>query len=61
MRSLPSRSAADQLEAEVRDAECCTPCERCHDCLVRLEEVRAVRRETLLHRVSQVRPRRPVW
>ncbi|MDT0187513.1 hypothetical protein Q9S36_45730 [Microbacterium sp. ARD31] len=62
MRSLLGRSAdADQLEAEVRDATCCTACDRCHECLVKLEEVRAVRRDALLHRISQVRPRRPVW
>ena len=62
MKSLLGRSAdADQLEAEVRDATCCTACDRCHECLVKLEEVRAVRREALLHRISQVRPRRPAW
>jgi hypothetical protein len=62
MKNLLGRSAdADQLEAEVRDATCCTACDRCHECLVKLEEVRAVRREALLHRISQVRPRRPAW
>jgi hypothetical protein len=62
MRSVLSRSAhADQLEAEVRDATCCTPCDRCHECRVKLEEVRAARRDALMHRISTVRPRRPVW
>lgn len=62
MKSVLSRSAnADQLEAEVRDATCCTACDRCHGCRVKLEEVRAVRRDALMHTISQVRPRRPVW
>ena len=62
MRSVLSRSAsADQLEAEVRDATCCTACDRCHECLVKLEEVRAARRDALVHTISRVRPRRPVW
>jgi len=62
MKSVLSRSAnADQLEAAVRDATCCTSCDRCLDCLVKLEEVRAVRREALMHTIGQVRPRRPAW
>lgn len=62
MRSVLSRSAhADQLEAEVRDATCCTSCDRCHDCRVKLEEVRAARSAALMHTISRVRPRRPVW
>jgi hypothetical protein len=62
MGSVLSRSAhADQLEAEVRDARCCTSCDRCHGCRVKLEEVRAVRRDALMHTISEVRPRRPVW
>jgi len=62
MRSVLSRSAhADQLEAEVRDAMCCVPTDRCWDCQVKLGEVRAARRDAVLHSMSAVRPRRPSW
>ena len=62
MGSALSRSAhADQLEAEVRDAMCCVPIDRCWECQVKLGEVRAARRDALLHSMSMVRPRRPVW
>ena len=61
MGSALSRSAhADQLEAEVRDAMCCVPIDRCWECQVKLGEVRAARRDALLHSMSTVRPRRPV-
>jgi hypothetical protein len=61
MRSILSRSAhADQLEAEVRDAMCCVPTDRCWECQVKLGEVRAVRRDAVLHSISHVRPRRPL-
>jgi hypothetical protein len=61
MRSILSRSAhADQLEAEVRDATCCVPTDRCWPCEVKLGEVRAARRDALLHAIAAVRPRRPV-
>ena len=59
MRSVVSRSAhADQLEAEVRDATCCVATDRCWACEVKLGEVRAIRRDAVLHRLSTVRPRR---
>jgi hypothetical protein len=59
MRSVLSRSAhADQLEAEVRDATCCVATDRCWACEVKLGEVRAVRRDALLHSIRTVRPRR---
>ncbi len=59
MRTVLSRSAhADQLEAEVRDATCCAATEPCRSCAVKLEEVRAIRRDALLHSISTVRPRR---
>jgi hypothetical protein len=62
MRSTLSRSAhADQLEAEVREAMCCVPTDRCWDCQVKLGEVRAARRDALLHAIVTVRPRRPSW
>jgi hypothetical protein len=61
MRSVVSRSAhADQLEAEVRDATCCVAIDRCWACEVKLGEVRAARRDAVLHRIRTVRPRRSV-
>ncbi len=61
MRSILSRSAhADQLEAEVRDATCCVPTDRCWHCELKLGEVRAARRDAVLHALGTVRPRRPV-
>lgn len=50
---------ADQLEAEVRDATCCEPGARCASCRATLDEVRAARRDAVLHRVLTSRPRRP--
>ena len=59
MRSVVGRSAhADQLEAEVRDATCCVAIDRCWACEVKLGEVRAARRDALLHTISSVRTRR---
>ena len=59
MRSVLSRSAhADQLEAEVRDATCCVATDRCWSCELKVGEVRAVRRDALLHSIASVRPRR---
>lgn len=59
MRTVLSRSAhADQLEAEVRDATCCTATARCCVCEVTLGEVRAARRDAVLLTISSVRPRR---
>jgi hypothetical protein len=59
MRGVMSMSAhADQLEAEVRDAMCCVATDRCWACQVKLGEVRAARRDAVLHLVSTVRPRR---
>lgn len=49
---------ADQLEAEVRDAPCCDGLCPCDPCQAKLDEVRAVRREALIHSVTSVRPRR---
>jgi hypothetical protein len=61
MRTVVSRSAhADQLEAEVRDATCCVVTDRCWSCEIKLGEVRAARRDAVLHRISAVRPRRAV-
>jgi hypothetical protein len=61
MRSVVGRSAhADQLEAEVRDATCCVATDRCWACEVKLGEVRAIRRDAVLHRLGTVRPRRSV-
>ncbi|GAA1919076.1 hypothetical protein [Nocardioides hwasunensis] len=59
MRSVLSGSAhADQLEAEVREATCCVATDRCWACEVKVGEVRAARRDALLHTMSVVRPRR---
>jgi hypothetical protein len=59
MRTVLSRSAhADQLEAEVRDATCCGATDRCGACEAKLGEVRAARRDAILHMISTVRPRR---
>ncbi len=59
MRTVLSRSAhADQLEAEVRDAACCSAIDRCWSCEVKLGEVRAARRDAVLHTMGTVRPRR---
>ncbi len=53
------RSAhADQLDAEVRDARCCDDDARCVSCRAKLDEVRAIRRDAVLHSISSVRPRR---
>jgi hypothetical protein len=61
MRTVLSRSAqADQLEAEVRDATCCSAIDRCWSCEVKLGEVRATRRDAPLHSISTVLPRRTV-
>lgn len=61
MRSAVSRSAhADQLEAEVRDATCCVATDRCWSCEVKLGEVRAARRDALIHSIGRIRPRRHV-
>lgn len=61
MRSMLSRSAhADQMEAEVRDASCCAATDRCWACEVKLGEVRAARRDALLHSIGTLRPRRSV-
>lgn len=59
MRSTVSRSAnADQLEAEVREATCCVATDRCWSCQVKLGEIRAARRDAVLHSIGSVRPRR---
>lgn len=61
MRSVVSRSAhADLLEAEVRSATCCVGTDPCWSCEAKLGEVRAARRDALLHTMSRVRPRRHV-
>ncbi len=53
------RSAhADQLEAEVRDAGCCDDSARCSACRAKLDEVRAARRDAVIHSITSVRPRR---
>jgi hypothetical protein len=59
MRTVLSRSAnADQLEAEVRDATCCVAIDRCWACEIKLGEVRAARRDAVMHMIGSVRPRR---
>ena len=59
MHTILRRSAhADQLDAEVRDAGCCEDGARCSDCRAKLDEVRAARRDALLHSIASVRPRR---
>ena len=58
--SLRRSAHADQLEAEVRDARCCDELDRCADCRVKLDEVRAARRDAVLHSIASVRPRRAV-
>jgi hypothetical protein len=61
MHSTLSRSAhADQLEAEVRDARCCDEVKRCAKCQVKVDEVRAARRDAVMHSLATVRPRRPL-
>lgn len=53
------RSAhADQLEAVVRDARCCEALARCSACRAKLDEVRAARRDAVIHSIASVRPRR---
>ena len=59
MRTVLSRSAnADQLEAEVRDATCCVATDRCWACEIKLGEIRAARRDAVMHTIGSVRPRR---
>jgi hypothetical protein len=59
MHTILRRSAhADQLEAEVRDAPCCDDLARCATCRAKLDEVRAARRDAVLHSIASVRPRR---
>ncbi len=59
MRTVLSRSAnADQLEAEVRDATCCVATDRCWACEIKLGEIRAARRDAVMHMIGSVRPRR---
>ena len=61
MRTVLSRSAnADQLEAEVRDATCCVATDRCWACEIKLGEIRAARRDAVMHMLGSVRPRRAV-
>lgn len=61
MRTVLSRSAnADQLEAEVRDATCCFATDRCWACEIKLGEIRAARRDAVMHMIGSVRPRRAV-
>ncbi len=59
MHTTLSRSAhVDQLEAELRDARCCDELRRCVDCRAKITEIRAARRDTLIHTLAIVRPRR---
>ncbi len=61
MHATLSRSAhADHLEAEVRDSQCCEHLAPCADCHAKLDEVRAARRDALIHLVASVRQRRAV-
>lgn len=59
MHTIVRRSAhADQLEAEVRDSRCCEEGDQCSSCAAKLAEVRAARRDALLHSIASVKPRR---
>jgi hypothetical protein len=59
IHTILRRSAhADQLEAEVRDARCCDDTARCPSCAAKLVEIRAARRDAVLHSIASVRPRR---
>lgn len=59
MHTILRRSAhADQLEAEVRDSRCCDHAALCAACRAKLDEVRAARRDAVLHAIASVRPRR---
>lgn len=61
MHSTLSRSAhADQLAAELRDARCCDPRSRCSSCQAKGQEIRAARRDAIIHSLSMTRPRRHV-
>ena len=56
--TLSRSPRVDQLTAHVRDAHCCEPLARCEDCQAERDEVRAARRDALIHSVSAARPRR---
>ena len=55
--TLNSRAHADQLENEVRAAHGCEDLAHCADCQAKLDEIRAARRDALIHSVGSVRPR----
>jgi hypothetical protein len=56
-----SRSAhADVVGAASRDAGCCEAEARCAGCEARAQEMRAARRDAIIHSVSVMRPRRHV-
>jgi hypothetical protein len=58
MHTTPSRSShADHVEAELRDASCCDLLQRCAECHARADELRAIRRDAVLHALATVRPR----
>ncbi|SED26798.1 hypothetical protein SAMN04489844_4056 [Nocardioides exalbidus] len=66
MQSTLVRSAhADEVEAQVQRATCCTALARCRRCRGKLAAVRAWRRDALVHSLSsslaRSRPRRPAW
>ena len=56
--ALCRSAAADQLEAELRAASCCDVLPRCAECHARADELRAIRRDAILHALATVRPRR---
>ena len=56
--TLCRSAAADQLEAELRAASCCDLLPRCAECHARADELRAIRRDAILHALATVRPRR---
>ncbi len=59
MQTTLSRSAyADQLEAELRAAGCCDAADQCDHCRATTDEIRAARRDAIVHSLTLVRPRR---
>jgi hypothetical protein len=62
MQSTLVRSLhADEVEAQVQRATCCTAHSRCRRCQGKLAAVRAWRRDALMYSLARTRPRRPAW
>ncbi|RYB95660.1 hypothetical protein EUA93_15725 [Nocardioides oleivorans] len=64
-RTLVRSTHADELEAQVQRATCCTARSRCRRCRSKLAAVRAWRHDALVHSLSsslaRARSRRPAW